>query len=468
MSDFCEKSDIFSSSYIIQPAMAVETSIEIAPTPQPIQISVPLDTQRNIFVYMGDTITFLTGLSFIPATTVLVGLASRLTDDKALIGAVAMSWSVSWLIPQLVAARMVHGKRHQKPYLIIPSIIGRQTMLLFAIWLSLSNAQPPLLTVWILIAAIVVFNICDAIAGISWFDMMSRNLSPRQRGRTIALGQLIGSVAGIGAGVIAERLLAPGGLPFPLNYAVIFTCAWLGFMASFVIITFLQENPMSDEALTQSHEDSFLSHIREALRSDEVYRRLLLARILTGVENMTAAFYVVFITERLQLPDSAIGVFSVAFIVGGIIGVALFGMLADRYGARRVINAATLLQFAAPVLAFVVAITPGLIDSAPGIAYAAFIVILAIDGAIGRSTILGFSGYTIDRAPDRRRAIYVGVFNTLGGVVALTPVLGGLFLDATARSLGSSSGYSWMFGSVALLVGIGAIISLGLPKPIHA
>src|SRR5689334_2905571 len=100
--------------------MAVPSSIELMTSSPP--TPVPFDTRRNIFVYMGDTITFVSGLSFIPATTVLVGLASRLTDDKALIGAVAMSWSVSWLIPQLVAARMVHGKRHQKPYLIIPSI----------------------------------------------------------------------------------------------------------------------------------------------------------------------------------------------------------------------------------------------------------------------------------------------------------------------------------------------------------
>ena len=428
-------------------------------TPQ----AAPLDTRRNLIVYMGDTVSFLAGLSFIPATTVLVGLVSRLTSDKVLIGAVAMSWSVSWLIPQLVAARLVHGKHRQKPYLVIPSVIGRQTMLLFAVWLAVTGASPPLLTVWVLIAAVVVFNICDAIAGISWFDMMSRNLTPGQRGRTIGMAQLVGSIAGIGAGVIVERLLAPDGLPFPLNYAVIFVCAWLGFMASLVFIFFLQENPMSEETVKQSHEGSFFMHIRDALRSDAVYRRLLLSRILSGLESMTAAFYVVFITNRLQLPDSAIGVFSVAYIAGGILGVALFRALAERHGARRVIHAANLLQFCAPLLACLVAVYPPLTQAAPGLAYAIFIVILAASGAVGRSTILGYSGYTIDRAPDRRRAIYVGVLNTLGGVVALSPVAGGIFLNAAAKSLGDMTGYALMFGAVALCAGIGVLISLGLP-----
>jgi MFS family permease len=425
-----------------------------------------MDGKRNSFVFIGDALTFITGLSFIPATTVLVGLASRLTDDKTLLGVVAMSWSVAWLIPQLVAARLVHGKRRQKPYLIIPSIIGRQTMLLFAIWLALSGAQPPLLTVWLLIASVVVFNFCDAIAGISYWDMMSRVLTPQWRGRTIATGQLLGSLTGVGSALIVERILAPGGLPFPLNYALIFVCAWLGFIASLIIICFLQENPLSEEALTQSHEGSFFSHVREALRSDEVYRRLLIVRLLTGVENMTAAFYMVFIKERLGLPDSIIGIFSVALIIGGIVGVALLGAVSDRLGPRGVIRTAAFLQFLAPLLALGMTIWPGVMDTAPDFAVAMFAVILAIDGAIGRASMLGFSSYTLDRAPERRRAIYVGGCNTLGGVAALTPVLGGFFLDRTVGALGSMTAYALMFGVAALCAGAGAVIGLTLPKPV--
>ncbi|MCL5999051.1 MAG: MFS transporter [Chloroflexi bacterium] len=449
----------------VQSSTGLEASVQAA---APAATPVPLNSRGNTFVFIGDIVTFIAGLSFIPATTVLVGLASRLTDDKALIGAVAMSWSVSWFLPQLIAARLLHGKRRQKPYLIIPSIIGRQTVLLFALWLALSGAQPALLTVWLLIAAVVVFNVCDAIAGISWFDMMSRTLTPRWRGRTIATGQFIGSVLGIGSGLVVERLLAPGGLPFPLNYAVIFGCAWLGFTASLIIILFLRENPLSEEALAQSHEASFLGHTGEVIRSDKMFRRVLLARFLTGMENMTAAFYVVFIKECLQLPDSSIGVFSVAFIVGGILGVMLFGTLADRFGPRRVIHAATALQFMAPVLALAVAVPSGFADASPGVAFGIFVVILAINGAVGRSMMLGFTGYSLDMAPERNRTIYVGVLNTLGGVVALTPVLGGAFIDAlSTRSDGSSVGvtpYALMFGVVAVCVCAGALVSLTLPK----
>lgn len=71
----------------------------------------------------------------------LVGLASQLTEDKTLIGVVGMTWSVTWFLPQLVAAHLVRGKRWQKPYLIIPSLIGRNGLLLMALWLLITQAQ---------------------------------------------------------------------------------------------------------------------------------------------------------------------------------------------------------------------------------------------------------------------------------------------------------------------------------------
>ena len=443
--------------------MLVQTTPAATPTPTD-PPPARLDTPRNIFAYIGDTMAFLAGLSFIPATTVLVGLASTLTTDKALIGVVAMSWSVASLIPQLVGARLVHGTRRQKPYLVVSSLIGRQTPLLFALWLLASDAQPALLTLGLLIATLVIFNLFDAITGIAWFDMLGRNLSPARRGRTIGIAQLAGSVLGIGAGFIVERLLSPDGLPYPRNYAVVFLCAWLGFFISLCFLFLYDENPMSEQTINESREGSFLGHVREALRADPVFQRLLLARALVGLETMAAAFYVVYIRERLQLPAASIGVFSVAFIVGGILGVVLFGALAARAGSRWVVRAAALLQASAPILAFAVAVAPGL-DTSPALAYAAFAVILAINGATLRSYILGFAGYAIDQAPDRRRAIHVGVLNTLGGIVALSPVLAGAFLDATSRSGDGLGGYPIMFGAVALCAALGALLSFKLPRP---
>src|SRR4029453_19006746 len=95
------------------------TEVELEPQAQaeveqsktePLNAESQLNTRRNFAAFGTDILAFMTGMMFIPANIVLVGMASRLTDDKALLGVVAMAGAVAWFLPQIVAARIVHGK----------------------------------------------------------------------------------------------------------------------------------------------------------------------------------------------------------------------------------------------------------------------------------------------------------------------------------------------------------------------
>ncbi len=179
-----------------------------APTDENGQPLTPVNAPRNFLCYTGDMMAFMVGLSFIPASTVLVALASKLTANQTLIGIVGSIGGIAWFLPQLFAARIVHGKRRKKPYVIAAALIGRQGYLLIAAWLVLTQAVEPVLTVWVLLLSIAVFHVCDALAGVAWFDMLSRALSPRMRGRSVALGEFAGSVLGIG---VVSRFLCKSG-----------------------------------------------------------------------------------------------------------------------------------------------------------------------------------------------------------------------------------------------------------------
>jgi MFS family permease len=424
---------------------------------------IPLDTKRNIIAFTGDISFFVIATYFIPVTTVLVGLASELTDNKALIGAVGTSWLAVWYLPQLFAARLVRGQRYQKKYLVISALIGRPVFLLFALWLAITRAEQPLLTVWLLLAAISVFAFTDAIAGVAWFDMMGRAISPRMRGRIITFSQLAATIVGLGISVLTRYLLDPIVLAFPLNYAVILGLAWLAMVASLALFMLFKENPLTEATVQHTSETSLLTSLKTAYASDPVFRRLLLARLLTGIEVMAASFYIVFIKESLKLDDSAIGTFTQVLIVGAMAGLLLFGWLSERFGPRRVIQASTTFQFIGPLLSLVIALLPVLLTQFPDIAFALMVVVLGLRGAVEHSLVLGFVGYAMDHASERNRAVYVGVINTAGGIVALMPVLGGFLLEALMPA-GPSVAYSVVFGLTALLVGMGLLLVFRLPK----
>jgi MFS family permease len=424
---------------------------------------VPLDAPRNALAFVGDIAAFMVGTYFIPPTTVLVGLASQLTEDKTLIGVVGMTWSVTWFLPQLVAAHLVRGKRWQKPYLIIPSLVGRNGLLLMALWLLITQARVPLLTVWVLVGCLALFNVCDAVAGVAWFDMLSRALSSRVRARVVSIGQVVGGVLGIGAGLIVERVLQPDGLSFPQNYAFIFGCAWVAMAISLAIISLLRELPMTEAEHAHAQQVDLLSSLKVALRSDGIFRRVLVVRVLTGIELMAASFYLVFAKEQFGLGDAITGVVNIALIVGGIVGIAAFGWLAERFTALSVVRSAAAMQFAAPALALAFALLGPVLRASPAVVIAGFVIIFALRGAIEHSLVLGPVGYLLDNAPERHRAMYVGVINTLGGVVALSPLLGGAWLDALSASGQPLAAYAGMFALVAALAGVGTWLSFRLP-----
>ncbi len=425
----------------------------------------PVDLLRNKLAFGGDSMLWGIGIAFMPVGTVLTSLAAKLTDDKALIGALSLTWYVAYLLPQLFAARLVHGKPRTKPYSVWPSVIGRPVILLFALWLVFTRAQDPLLTMWVLLGTIALFLGLDALTSTAWFDMMGRAFTPAGRAQTLTINQFLGALGGIGSGFIVQWVLGSDRWPFPLNYAVLLIAAFVFFELSLISMLFIKERVSEEPITPKKQAESFGTKLRAALKSDASFRRLLLVRLLTSIENMASAFYIVFATERLGLGDESIGVFSIALLVGGLIGIAAFGWLAGRFGPRRVIVAACVAQFAAPLIALLVSVLAFSGWLPAPIAYGTFVLVMVLNGAVNRSSQVGFFSYAQDSAAEVDRPMYVGAVSTVAGLGSFMPVVGGLLIDGLTRAGLGAGAYSALFGVAVLIVGLGALLSLGLPIP---
>jgi hypothetical protein len=119
---------------------------------------------------------------------------------------------------------------------------------------------------------------------------------------------------------------------------------------------------------------------------------------------------------------------------------------------------------ASPTLALIVALALPIDERLRAVVFAVFIAIFVMRGAIEHSLVLGMLGYLMDSAAQRHRAMYVGAINTLSGVVALTPLLGGAWIDLLSKSGHAQLAYITLFGFVAVCVATGLWLSFHLPR----
>ena len=85
---------------------------------------------------------------------------------------------------------------------------------------------------------------------------------------------------------------------------------------------------------------------------------------------------------------------------------------------------------------------------------AAYPIVFVGLGIVNSSWIVGFANYTLELAPDGLHGAYIGVGNTILGLLAITPVAGGWLLGM--------SSYTVLFGLTAVGVLVGFWFALRL------
>jgi MFS family permease len=412
----------------------------------------PPHYRRNLAAFMGDFVGFSIGLTFASQTTVLPELVGRLTDSEVAVGLLSTVSNGAWLLPQLVYANFITNKQHKKPFVTLGAIVGRPFYLVYAAALALGIHQHPELALLLLYAVQAIFYSTDALAAVAWFDVMGKAIPSTRRGRLIGGSQLIGSILSVGAGAVIAALLGANGPAFPRNYAVILSLAGVALFASLLSWLFVVE-PEEPVEETRPVWRDYLPSLLDTLRQDRAFAQLILVRLLAGCDGLALGFYILFATRKLGLPPETIGLFTAAQTIGRILASVGLGALAERAGSHRVIQVATGIGMTAPLLGLTLFMVDSPANASTAVIFAWVFVTIGLTISSG---LLGFINYTMDIAPVGQRPTYIGLLNTLTGVLVVLPTFGGWLLRNTS--------YGVLFGLTASLLVIAHLLSLTLPS----
>jgi MFS family permease len=140
----------------------------------------------------------------------------------------------------------------------------------------------------------------------------------------------------------------------------------------------------------------------------------LLAQIVFSLSGMATGFLVVYTVQTWNLPDAIASGFMLALQIGLTLANLFFGFLSDRKGHKLSLEICLLLSLLALVLAII----------APNPWW--FFPIFFLSGSVSAGTFISGISIVYEFTDAENRPTYIGLANTIPGiVVSVAPLIGG-------------------------------------------
>jgi len=364
-----------------------------------------------------DWVFFSMGMSFASVNTVLPAFARHLTSSNFLIGFIPCLSTMGWLLPQILIANFVQKLKRKKDLIIFTGVGERIPWLfLFLVVMFLPLSSSFLLITFLILYAL--FSFSGGVGGPAWQDMLAKVIPLKKRGRFFGWSNFLAGGVGIFAAFLSIHLLKS--FSFPKNFALCFLFAFAATSVSYIFFILIRE-PIYPVKNKKSSLKEYFLQLPSLLKKDNNFSSFLIATIFLSYGGMATAFFAVYAMNKLILPDSQIGIFTLLLLIGQTISSILWGYLGDRKGYKLIMEIGTLLTILAILLA--------ILSSSIHLFYGVFFIF----GWALSASFISSMGVILEFSTPEMRPTYIALSNTVRApFVSLSPLLGGFLTDRTS------------------------------------
>ncbi len=369
----------------------------------------------NFNVSLFEGIVFEIGMSFASLNTVLPAFARRLTSSNFLIGLIPFFSTLGWSLPQILMANFTQKLKKKKGLIILATLGERIPWFFLFLAIMLLSSSPPSILLVTFFTLFALFCFSGGIGGPAWHDMLAKVIPLKKRGRFFGLSSSLGSAMGIFGAFLSIFLLKS--FSFPKNFALCFLFAFLAMCISFIGLILLRE-PASPVKNKESSLSEYFLRLPSLLKKDKNFSSFLIATILLSCGGMATTFFAVHAMNRLTLPDSQIGIFTLLLLAGQTISSILWGYLGDKKGYKLVMELGTLLT--------ILSIPFAIVSTSIYLFYVVFFIL----GCGFSASIISSMGVVLEFSTPEMRPTYIALSNTIRApFMSLSPLLGGFLAD---------------------------------------
>jgi len=285
----------------------------------------------NFAVNLGDVTAFFFGLSFMSSATIVPLFISKLTASPLPIGLAAVIAQSAWFLPQLFTSNRVERLARKKPVVVNLGIFMERLPIWGLVLAALAAGQSPLLALVLFLVAYAWHGLGAGIVATAWQDLIARCFPVDRRGRFFGVSMFMGTGMGTAGAAISTQLL--NAFPFPTNFVYTFLIAAIFISLSWYFLALTRE-PIQQTYAPRQSEREYWAQLPEIPRRDPNFRRFMIARLLMALGGMGTGFITVSAVQRWNIPDSVVGTYTAALLIGQTLGNLVFGFLADRKGHK--------------------------------------------------------------------------------------------------------------------------------------
>ncbi len=417
------------------------------------QGNLPASTMRkNYYKGIFNGAVFSLGEAASNPGLVLTLLVRQLGGSFFLISLLPVIQNIGYLLPQLIVGGRVQALSYKLPTYRLFALLRIVAMVAVVVSCFYATTIDASVAIFLIIFSNALFYFGGGVTTLSFQDVVAKIVPSTTRGRFFGMRQLCGGLLAflIGGPLVRWLLSDTSPFAFPYNFAIISLfslCCYAMAMAVFATV----EEPKAPHVVPAIPFRDAIRAAPQMLRGNALYRRFIWARLCLLIGRIAEPFYIIYITEQLHLPKSTSGSLIAAGAVAAALSNMVWGRLGDRRGMQWLLSFTGGLSIFPPLMMIV---APFLVPFGQTVVLGWILLISLMVGMSADGTGIASMTFLLEVAPPEQRPLYMGLANTLLGIGAIIPIVGGILINVL--------GYTSTYGIAALFCIIGAGIAYTL------
>ncbi len=293
-----------------------------------------LKNSLNYYCILFEGIFNILGTDILGMATIIPLFLADFGAGTGLIGSLTTTNSIIGAIMPLIAGSFIAAAASKRRVSLLFNGVSRGLILVIPVVLlmGLSNSM----VIVIFFAVMLVYFICQPVAGISWNYLLGDCVDAQKRGKLMGTLFAISGFITFASSNVIRLIRGNEGINQSQKYALIFALAGVFLSASVLCFVPLKEKSIGKVKKEELSTKAYISALLICFKNKD-FVRLLFANGFSQVSTLINAFIYVYAQNTLKLGVGQISNLLVIQTVGLVIGGLTTGRVSSRFGTKRLL-----------------------------------------------------------------------------------------------------------------------------------